>query len=285
VLVTGAAGMLGAALLPALAAAGHEVLGLDQADGDVTRLEAIERPAREFRPDWIAHLAAWTDVDGCERDEARAFLVNETGSRHAALAAAAAGAGVLAVSTDYVFDGATATPRREFDLPAPLNVYGRSKLAGERAARAANPRTIVVRTAWLYGPGGRNFVDTILAKAAAGEPLRVVDDQRGSPTATTDLAPALAALLALGEPGTFHVTNAGECSWHELACEACRLAGLPVAIGRLSTAELARPARRPAYSVLSNAWFARVTGRTLPHWRDALARHLARAGAATRKES
>jgi len=284
-MVTGAAGMLGTALLPALVAAGHEVLGLDERAGDVTRRDALLEPARAFRPQWLAHLAAWTDVDGCERDAARAQRVNEVGSRNAALAAADVGAGVLAISTDYVFDGATPTPRREFDLPAPLNVYGSTKLAGERAAREANPRAIIVRTAWLYGPGGRNFVDTIVAKATAGEPLRVVDDQRGSPTATGDLAGALLALLAAGRPGTFHVTNAGNCTWHELAGEACALAGVPAGIGRLSTDELARPARRPAYSVLSNSWFERVTGRALPHWRAALARHLAASAAATRKES
>jgi dTDP-4-dehydrorhamnose reductase len=278
VMVTGAAGMLGHALVPALRARGHEVLPLDLAEADVTDADALARHARSFGPAWVAHLAAFTNVDLCESEPEQAFLVNEAGTRNAARAAADTGAAVLAISSDYVFDGTAATPRREDDETGPRSVYGRSKLAGERAAREANPRHLVVRSAWLYGAGGRNFVDTILAKARAGEPLRVVDDQRGSPTMTADLAGALVGLLERNAFGTFHVANSGDCTWHEFATAACEEAGVPASIGRLTTEELARPANRPAYSVLDTVRYASVAGAALPHWRDALKRHIAASG-------
>ena len=275
VMVTGAAGMLGHALLPALRARGHEVLGLDLPDADVTDAAGLARRAKAFAPAWVAHLAAFTNVDLCETEPEKARLVNELGTGNVARAAADVGAAVLAVSTDYVFAGNATTPRRETDETVPVTVYGRTKLAGERAAREANPRHAIVRTAWLYGAGGRNFVDTILARARAGEPLKVVDDQRGSPTLTTDLAGALIALMELGASGTFHVTNTGECTWHDLAVAACEDAGVRAEIGRLSTAELARPARRPAYSVLDTERYTRTTGSAMPGWREALRRHVA----------
>jgi len=279
VLVTGAGGMLAQAVVPALEAAGHTVRPLARAALDVTNADAVRGAVREARPDWVCHLAAWTDVDGCEADEARASRVNGEGAGHAAAAAAAAGAAVLAVSTDYVFPGDDPRPRREDDPVGPASAYGRSKLAGEQAVRAANPRHVVVRTAWLYGRGGRNFVDTIRARALAGGPLRVVDDQRGSPTWTHDLAEALVGLMERDAHGTVHATNEGDCTWHEFACEICRLAGADVDVARLSSAELARPARRPAFSVLDTGRLERLLGRRLPHWRDALARYLAEVAA------
>ncbi len=281
VLVTGAGGMLAHAVLPALAAAGHEVLPLARAQADVTRLAQLLEPARAFRPDWIVHLAAFTNVDLCESEQERAFIVNGLGPRNASLAAAEVGAAVMALSTDYVFDGATQAPRREHDPIGPLGVYGRSKLAGERGAREVNVRHVIVRTSWLFGAGGRNFVDTILARARAGEPLRVVDDQHGSPTSANDLADAMCALIERREFGTYHVANTGTTSWHGFA-EAIlaehRVAEggvLPSpAVARISSEELARPARRPAYSVLNTDWYQHVTGRTLPDWHDALKRYL-----------
>lgn len=291
-LVTGAAGMFGHALVPKLEGAGHEVVAVRHPQDaapmpaappgheravialDITDGPALRAAAREAKPDWVVNLAAWTDVDGCEADADRAFLVNALGARNAALAAAAAGAAVLSVSTDYVFGGAAAAPRREYDAPAPMGVYGRSKLAGEQSVRETHPRHVIVRTSWLYGRGGKNFVDTILARARAGEPLRVVDDQRGSPTWTADLAGGVLALLERAEYGTYHVTGSGDCTWHEFAVAACEIAGVPAAVAAISTAELGRPAPRPAYSVLHNGLFEHVTGRRLPHWRDALRRYL-----------
>lgn len=293
IMVTGAGGMLGHALVPRLEAAGHAVTAVRHpqdagpmpepyAPGlqretlpiDITEGDALLAAAAEARPDWLVHLAAWTDVDGCEADPDRAFAVNELGSRNAARAAVSVNAPVLAMSTDYVFDGTGSAPRREDDAVAPLGVYGRSKLAGELAVRGENPRAMVVRTSWLYGRGGKNFVDTILARARAGQPLAVVNDQRGGPTWTGDLADGLLALIERGGSGTFHVTGSGECTWHELAVAACELADVPARVAPISSAELGRPAPRPAYSVLDNTRFEHVTGRRMPHWRDALGRYL-----------
>ncbi len=273
-LVTGAGGMLARALVPVCESRGHTVTAHTRASLDVTRCEAVRAAVRESAPDWVVHLAAYTDVDGCEKDPDRAFVVNGLGARNSAMAAFEVGAGVMALSSDYVFDGRTREPRREHDIVGPLSQYGRSKLAGERGAREVNPRHLIVRTSWLYGAGGRNFVDTILARARSGQPLAVVDDQRGSPTWTGDLAVALADLLDRGEYGTYHVTNSGDCTWHEFAEAICREAGTPAEIRRITSEELARPAMRPAYSVLDPTWFEHVCGRRMPHWQDALGRYL-----------
>ncbi len=273
VLVTGAGGMLAQAMVPALRAAGHTVTPL--VDLDVTRADDVRRAVSDARPHWVFHLAAWTDVDGCEARPEHALLVNGAGAGHVAGAAAEVGAAVLAMSSDYVFAGDDPAPRRENDAVGPVSAYGRSKLAGEEAVRAANPRHAIVRTAWLYGRGGKNFVDTIRARALAGGPLAVVDDQRGAPTGTEDLAGALVGIMEKSVTGTVHATNEGSCTWHEFACEICALAGVKLAVARLSSAELARPARRPAFSVLDTSRLEMVLGRRLPHWRDALARYMA----------
>lgn len=275
VLVTGAGGMLAQAALPALRAAGHTVTPCTHADLDITDLAAVRARLAAERPDWVWHLAAFTDVDGCESRSEHAFLVNGLGPRQVAEAAAEVGAAVLAVSTDYVFAGDDPTPRREHDPVGPLSVYGRSKLAGEEGVRETNPRHTIVRTAWLYGAGGRNFVDTIRTRALAGGPLAVVDDQHGAPTWTVDLAAALLGLMERGAHGTFHAVNGGECTWHALAEEIVRLCGAPVTVARISSAELARPAKRPQWSVLDTSFLERTLGRPMPHWRDALARYLA----------
>ncbi len=273
-LITGAAGMLARALVPALERGGHAVAAPDETDCDVTDFEALARATRLARPDWIFHLAAYTKVDECESDPDRAHLVNGLGAKNAALAAATVGASVLALSTDYVFGGAGTRPWREHDPVAPRSVYGASKWAGEQAVREVNVRHVIVRTAWLYGAGGANFPDTILARARAGEPLRVVDDQRGSPTWTQDLAPALVALAERAQYGTYHCTNEGDCTWHEFASHLVARSGLAVEVARTDSASLGRPAPRPAYSVLDNGWFRHVTGRRMPHWSEAADRYL-----------
>lgn len=274
VLVTGAGGLLAHATLPLLAAAGHDARALRHADLDVTRLDAFRAAAAEFRPDWIFHFAACTRVDDCESDRDRAMLVNGLGSRNAALAAAGCGAALLTLSSDYVFDGEAVAPYREFDAARPINVYGASKWAGEQAIREVGGRFLIVRTAWLFGPGGGNFVDAILKKARAGEPLKVVSDQRGSPTYTPDLAAGLLRLAESGALGTHHAVSAGDATWHDLAVAAVREAGLSIEIEQIESSALARPAKRPAYSVLDASWFAHVTGRALPDWKDALRRHV-----------
>jgi dTDP-4-dehydrorhamnose reductase len=272
-LVTGAGGLLGRALVPVLRQAGHEVRGLTHRDADVTDYQALSLSIREFRPDWVMHLAAYTRVDDCERHPDRA-RVNEVGARNAALAAAGSEAAILLISTDYVFDGSAAVPYREPDPTGPLNVYGVSKLDGERAVREVHPRPLIVRSSWFYGPLGSNFVDSMLDKARAGEALRVVDDQRGSPTLTTDLAEAVVLLVATAAFGTYHCTGSGDCTWYDLAAHAFEVAGLKPRLGRTDSASFAAPARRPAYSVLSNALYEQVTGHRMPHWRDAVSRHV-----------
>ena len=288
VAVTGAHGMLARALVPRLESAGDTVLALAKADADVTDAAALDAAIAPFRPDWIFHLAAFTKVDACENEPERALAVNGEGSRHVARTARACGAGLLAISTDYVFDGRATRPYREDDPAAPLGAYGRSKWAGEQAIRAEQPRHLIVRTSWLFGRGGPNFVDAILARARSGQPLVVVDDQRGSPTWTHDLAGALVALARRAAPGTYHATNAGDCTWHELAEWTLARAGLDVPIERISTAKLARPAPRPAYSVLDHTKLERAIGERLPHWRQAVEHYLEESAAgapAARREA
>ena len=275
VAVTGASGMLGRALIPALRTAGGSVLALARADADVTRIQDLRDRFAAFRPDWVFHLAAFTRVNDCETQEALANLVNQQGAANTAKAAAEVGAAVLMVSTDYVFDGRAKQPYRESDTPDPVNAYGRSKLAGEVATREANPRHMIVRTAWLYGRGGRNFPDTLRAQARAGRPLRVVNDQRGSPTWTEDLAPALVRLASSGRFGTFHCTNSGDCTWFEFAQHLVERCGLSVAVEPVASDALGIPAvPRPLYSVLSNRLYEQVTGHQMPSWRDAADRYL-----------
>lgn len=275
VLVTGAGGMLAQAVVPTLEAAGHEVVAFGRATLDVTDAAAVRAAVAKAKPDWVCHLAAYTNVDGCETEVERAFLVNGLGARNAAVAAHEVGAAVLHVSTDYVFAGNDPTPRREHDAVGALSVYGRSKWAGEEGVRTTNPRHAIVRTAWLYGRGGRNFVDTIRDRALAGGPLAVVDDQHGAPTWTGDLALALVAIMERRAYGTLHATNSGSCTWHEFAVEICRLAGARVEVAAISSSTLSRPARRPSWSVLHLGTLEHVLGRPMPEWRDALARYLA----------
>ncbi len=274
IIVTGAQGQLGVELMGRLAGSG-EVLGVDLPELDITKACCSDDLAA-LRPDWIVHAAAATDVDGCEREPDVAMLVNAQGTRRVAEACRRVDAGLLYLSTDYVFDGKKGAPYREEDPPAPLNAYGRSKLEGERAVCSLAPRWTVVRTAWLYGSHGKNFVKAILQKAAAGGPLRVVDDQIGSPTYATDLAEAIARLLARRLTGVFHLTNAGACSWYDFAAAILRLTGqTAIPLLRLTSDELGRPARRPALSVLENAAWRRAGLPPLRPWQDALAAMLA----------
>jgi dTDP-4-dehydrorhamnose reductase len=269
VLVTGAKGQLGVELLDVLGR-DDDTVGFDLPELNITKPEAA-RVIAEARPAWVVHAAAWTDVDGCERDPSRALLVNGEGTRRVAEACRAIGAGLVYLSTDYVFDGRKGAPYRETDPVSPLSAYARSKVAGEEAVRAAAPRWAIVRTAWLFGASGKNFVKTIVEKAAAGGPLRVVDDQVGSPTYARDLAEAIAQLVSRGLTGTYHLTNAGSCSWYAFTRAIVEEAGLVhVAVTPMTTAELGRLAPRPAHSVLANHAWAAAGLRPLRPWREAL---------------
>ena len=281
VLVTGSAGMLGFALRES-APPGVELLEGDLPALDIRDRAAVERALREGRAEAVINAAAYTDVDGCESHEEQALAVNGAGAGHVAAACQAAGLPVLHLSTDYVFDGCIPAPGEyvERDTVAPLSAYGRTKLAGERAVAAAGGLHWIVRTQWLYGLRGRNFVDTMLRLAGEREFLAVVDDQVGSPTSTHDLAPMLWKLLQRRPaPGLYHATNAGSCSWHDFAAEIFRQAGLKVDLRRTDSGSLARPAPRPARSVLSNAKLVAALGAGLAPWEDALSRYLARRAA------
>jgi dTDP-4-dehydrorhamnose reductase len=272
VVVTGAAGMLGRDLLAALA--GEETLALTRREADLADPGAFARAAEPFRPEVIVHTAAYADVDGCERDPARAERDNVTATRHVAELAARAGAWLLHVSTDYVFDGEGRRPYRPDDPTGPLSVYGKSKLAAEEAVRASGARAAIVRTAWLVGTQGNNFVEAVRQRARAGQGLRVVSDQRGTPTFAFDLAPALVALSRVCPEGVLHVTNQGECTRFEQAAEILRLEQRSVPLTPITSEENPRPARRPKYSVLDNSAANAILGKPLPPWQESLARYL-----------
>ena len=274
ILVTGAGGQVGsevAAHLPH-----HHVVALDRAACDLADRDSVEHAVAAAAPAAVVNCAAWTDVDGCEADPTRAVLVNALGVRHLAAACARVGAHLVHVSTDYVFSGDKDGPYDEWDEPAPRSVYGRSKLGGEREAARHAGSWAVARTSWVFGRQGRNFVDTIVGRARAGAPLKVVDDQRGCPTYAPDLAGALARLAVERRQGVFNVTNQGACTWRDLAAAAVELAGLdPSVVGTTTTAELGRPAPRPANSVLSGAAWAAAGLAPLRPWREALAERFA----------
>lgn len=274
-LITGAGGMLGRALCRALGDR-HEVVALAHAQLDVADLTAVQAALARWAPDVVIHAASWTDVDDCQRDPDRAFRVNGLGSRNVALACQAVGAACCYISTDYVFDGAKAEPYTEFDLPNPVSIYGASKLAGERAVQGLTPRHWIIRTSWLYGPGGRNFVRTILTKVRAGEDLRVVDDQSGSPTYAPDLAQAITRLIEEPRYGLWHLTNSQSCTWYDFAAAILENTGQTgVRLEPILSKELDRPAPRPKNSVLRNYCWELEGWPLLRRWPDALRDYLA----------
>ncbi|HWM64125.1 MAG TPA: dTDP-4-dehydrorhamnose reductase [Solirubrobacterales bacterium] len=272
VLVTGAAGMLGRDVMLAAGNAGHDVVGFGRTELDVTDGAAVEKKIGGERPDVIVHCAAWTDVDGAEEAEDAATAVNGAGAGNVAAAAAEVGASVVYVSSDYVFDGAKGSPYVETDQTAPLSAYGRSKLAGEVATAAANKRHFIVRSAWLFGIGGPNFVETMLRLAGDHGEVLVVRDQVGSPTYTWHLAYGIVRLIEGVEFGIHHMAGAGACSWYEFAREIFEQANVECKVMSATTEMLGRPAPRPPYSALASQ---REHAIELPSWQDGLAAYLA----------
>ena len=280
ILITGAGGMLGRALKETLSPE-HDVAAFARADLDFTDLGATLAALGRARPQAVIHAGAWTDVDGCERDPDRAWRVNALGSRNVAVACQEAGAACCYISTDYVFDGEKPDPSTEFDAPNPISCYGASKLGGERYVQTLTPRHWIVRSSWLFGPGGKNFVKTILAKARAGEELRVVDDQVGSPTYTRDLARGISRLISAPHYGVWHVTNSGSCSWYRFAAAIVENAGLRgPRLEPIGSKDLRRPAPRPRNSVLRNYCWELEGWPPLRRWSDALREYLAHPDAA-----
>lgn len=275
VLVTGAAGMLGQALVAAFRSAGHEVEPCDRAALDIRSLAAC-RAVLTPGVDVVVNAAAWTDVDAAETAEAGAFAVNATGAANLAVAGRESGAQLVQISTDYVFDGQATSPYAEGAPLNPLGAYGRSKAAGEWAVRAEHPAPLIVRTAWLYGPGAKSFVRTMARLAEERDTVDVVDDQRGQPTTTTDVAAYVLRLLESdATPGIYHATSEGETTWFGLARAIFEQLGLDAERVRpTSSAAFARPAPRPTYSVLGHDRGI-AAGALMPHWRAALDANLA----------
>lgn len=279
VLVTGAGGMLARALVAELRRREHEVVPLDRSRLDVTDDQAVEARLQAESPEVVMQCAAYTAVDAAETEEAAAMRVNVYATRSVARVCQRIGALLVYPSTDYVFSGRGDRPYRPTDPPDPLNAYGRTKLAGERAALQAG-EALVVRTSWLYGTGGTNFVDTISRLARERDRLEVVDDQIGRPTWTGSLARTLADLLEERVVGTFHATDGGEpVTWFGFARQILAEQSLETPIAPTNSAAFPRPAARPAYSVLDCAATEEVIGRPLPDWRDTLAQYLMSGGA------
>jgi dTDP-4-dehydrorhamnose reductase len=278
VVVAGAAGMLGRDVMLAAGNAGHDVVGFGRAEMDVADAEAVRRRMDMERPGVVINCAAWTDVDGAEAAEEAAFAVNGTGAGNVAAGAREAGAAVVYVSTDYVFDGQKGSPYVESDQPAPLSAYGRTKLGGEEATAAANKRHFIVRSSGLFGIAGGNFVDTMLRLAESTNEVLVVRDQVGSPTYTWHLAYGLTRLIEGIEYGIHHMAAAGQCSWYEFAREIFEQAKTETKVLSGTTEMLGRPAPRPAFSVLQSQ---REHAIRLPSWHDGLAGYLAQREAGT----
>lgn len=280
VFVTGAQGMLGQDVLAALKKHGHEATATDlRMEGanklDLTDAKAVQKMLNHSQPDVVFHLAAYTDVNGSESHPLDAYRVNGMATQNLALACLELDIPLLYISSDYVFDGKSGVPYTEYDRPAPLGVYGKSKYAGEMHIQQLLSRFFIVRTSWLYGKNGKNFVETMRNLAQTRPELTVVADQFGCPTFTVDLAEALIRIVESGRYGIYHASGEGFTTWHGFAEKIMEFSGLKTPVRPITTEELGSPAPRPAYSVLENLALKLADIPTLPHWEDALRRYLA----------
>ena len=271
VLIFGATGLLGKALMKEWG--GDELRGLGSKDADIRDPAQVRAAVAQFKPDWIVLAAAYTDVDGCESNQELAFNVNTRGAANVANQAKQHGARLLFMSTDYVFDGTKTSPYGVGDARSPRSVYGRSKAEAEEQLERILPESCLARTSWLFGPAGKCFPDTILKLAATRPALDVVNDQRGSPTYTVDLARAIVELCRKDARGIVHVTNSEDCTWFDFAREIVAGAGLPTEVRPTTSDKFVRPAERPKYSVLSPARLQGY-GIEMPNWQDGLRRYL-----------
>jgi len=282
ILITGSKGMLATQVITDLergytelgdvpaALKGAQLVLADVDELDITDKAATETFIAQHKPDIVINCAAYTNVDGCESNQDTAFMVNAIGSRNLAIACENTGAKLVHVSTDYVFRGDEPTPRREYDMPWPISAYGKTKYAGEQFVRQYCKKSFIVRTAWLYGYNGKNFVKTMvwLAKEKGG--AKVVNDQHGNPTNAADLSHHLLKIAASEEYGTYHCTGGGECTWFEFAAEIARLAGYEGVMSPCTSEEFPTPTKRPAYSSLDNMMLRVTVGDEMRHWKDAL---------------
>ncbi|MFV2082200.1 MAG: dTDP-4-dehydrorhamnose reductase [bacterium] len=274
VAVLGASGMLGQSLVSALTKQQYQVFPLDIEDLDIADLHSVKSALTPINPDVIVNAAAYTDVDGCETRKELAFDVNGRGAGNAADVAAALGSLMIQISTDYIFHGDKDSPYLPDDKPGPISIYGESKLFGEDLVRQRAPDHLIIRSSWLFGPGGKNFVDTMLSLAEEQKTLKVVKDQQGSPTCSKHLANAIVDLIIKDLRGTHHLTNSGTCSWYEFAKEIFKQKGIDKEVQPVSSSEFPRPARRPVNSVLDCSSAYKALGKPLPQWKEALSEYL-----------
>lgn len=277
VLVFGATGMLGTAFMPLLKEK-YEGVGFNHQEADITDEKKVSALVQEIKPKWVANLAAYTHVDGCETQVEQAFQVNRDGARNVALATQKIpGAKMIHVSTDFVFDGTKTAPYTESDPVNPQCIYAKSKEGGEKGVwELLSPdRALIVRTSWVFGMAGKNFVDTMLKLGKEKKELKVVTDQVGCPTYTRDLAQAILNLMEVNALGWVHFANSGSCSWNEFAKGIFQFAGFNgVQVGDVTSVEFKRPAKRPAYSVLSTDRYEKLTGKPIRPWQEALQDYL-----------
>ena len=282
ILITGSKGMLATQVITDLergytelgevpaALKGAQLVLADVDELDITDKAAAESFIAQHAPDIVINCAAYTNVDGCESNQDDAFKVNAIGSRNLAIACENIGAKLVHVSTDYVFRGDEPTPRREYDMPWPISAYGKTKYAGEEFVRQYCKKSFIVRTAWLYGYNGKNFVKTMVWLAREKGGAKVVNDQHGNPTNAADLSHHLLKIAASEEYGTYHCTGNGECTWFEFAAEIARLAGYEGVMSPCTSEEFPTPTKRPAYSSLDNMMLRVTVGDEMRHWKDAL---------------
>ncbi len=268
VLITGAKGQLGKDLIKAFSA--EEIIAHDVDTLDITDFEAVQNEFLKQKPDVVINSAAFTNVDGCESNPEGAYAVNAVGTANLAMATNAVDGSMLCVSTDYVFDGSATKPYLEWDPANPASVYGASKRAGEEALMSLTNKFYIARTAWLYGHGGNNFVKTIQKVAKEKGELKVVDDQRGSPTFTWDLARKIYEIVKSNQYGIYHVTNSGDTTWYEFTKEILRLSNIEAKVDPCATDEFPRPAKRPAYSVMENFNLKLRGFKPMRPWQEAL---------------
>lgn len=274
ILVTGARGMLGRALTKELSS-GHQLIGIDIDDADITDESQIKEEIFKIKPDAVIHTAAYTDVDNSEKNKELTYRINAQGTENVARACKLSQSKLIFISTDFVFDGQKSAPYTEEDVPNPINAYGSAKLAGEKLIQSIWPNHLIIRTAWLYGPHGKNFVDTIIRLSEKESELKIVNDQAGSPTYTIDLAKAINIILKKDITGILNITNSGSCTWYEFAEKILSLKQINKKITPITSDKLGSPAKRPKYSVLSNAEFEKLTGEKLRNWEEALGEYLA----------
>ncbi len=272
ILVSGAAGMLAREVIDAASRRGHHVDALDRAELDITDPVSIDEAMEDFRPEAVVNCAAWSDVEGAEDDERGAMAINDTGAALLAAGAGRIGASILYPSSDYVFDGTKYSPYLEDDMPNPISAYGRSKLGGEVSVAAANSCHFIVRSSWLFGVGGKNFVETMLRIGSQQPEVLVVSDQRGSPTSCVDLADGMIRLVETDHYGIHHMRGGGDCTWFDFAVEIFDQAGMDTRVMSATTDMMGFKANRPAYSVLGHG---RDDAIELPPWQESLRRYLA----------